>query len=348
MPPKKKVISSKSKTSEIVDSIKNSAKIPISKAEINYRKTISTGSTLLDLAISGGRCRTGGIPGGIIVEIFGQSSAGKSSILSEIGAHAQAKGGEVVFKDPEARLDVAYCKIHGLNIDKSIYSKPDTVSQVFEELSIWKPSENKGINAICVDSLAALSTNLEMSEKGDKMGMRRAKEFSEGFRKYCRIIEKNQWIMACSNQLRQGDYGDIAPGGNATGFYSSLRIKLKIKKKVEVEKTLKSGRDLKRPIGIESECVVVKSSIDNPYRTAPIYIIFNYGIDDIRANLQYIKDMERLSMYRAIDKEYQAMSHAIAYIEKNNLQDMLKEEVIELWNIIENLFQVSRTLKIRK
>ena len=34
-------------------------------------KMISTGSTLLDLAISGGRVRGGKIPAGILVEIFG-------------------------------------------------------------------------------------------------------------------------------------------------------------------------------------------------------------------------------------------------------------------------------------
>ena len=36
-------------------------------------KLVSTGSTLLDLAISGGTYDEGGLPGGILVEIFGPS-----------------------------------------------------------------------------------------------------------------------------------------------------------------------------------------------------------------------------------------------------------------------------------
>ena len=39
---------------------------------------VSTGSTLLDLAISGTRVRGGGYPGGILVEIFGASGTGKN------------------------------------------------------------------------------------------------------------------------------------------------------------------------------------------------------------------------------------------------------------------------------
>jgi len=44
----------------------------------DFGQCISTGSTLLDLAISGGRIRGGGLPGGILVEVFGPSGVGKT------------------------------------------------------------------------------------------------------------------------------------------------------------------------------------------------------------------------------------------------------------------------------
>ena len=46
--------------------------LPDRDKPIDMTKTVSTGSTLLDLTISGRRRREGGIPGGIIVEIFGK------------------------------------------------------------------------------------------------------------------------------------------------------------------------------------------------------------------------------------------------------------------------------------
>ena len=45
------------------------------KYDGSLETVVSTGSTLLDLAISGGRIRGGGIPTGILMEIFGPSGA---------------------------------------------------------------------------------------------------------------------------------------------------------------------------------------------------------------------------------------------------------------------------------
>ena len=49
----------------------------------DFGTVISTGSTLLDLAISGGRVHGGGLPGGIFVEAFGPSGSGKTVLLSD-------------------------------------------------------------------------------------------------------------------------------------------------------------------------------------------------------------------------------------------------------------------------
>ena len=61
---------------------------------------ISTGSTLLDLEISGGRVRGGGLPSGILIEVFGPSSSGKTVLLCEIAGAIQRQNGQVMFNDP--------------------------------------------------------------------------------------------------------------------------------------------------------------------------------------------------------------------------------------------------------
>jgi len=308
-----------------------------------FDKVISTGSTLLDLAISGKRVRGGGVCGGVILEAFGPSQCGKTSILAELIASCKARGGEADIRDPEARLDVDYCRTYGLNRDDYDYSKPDTVTEAFD-FKKWKPNTDN-INVRACDSLAALSTDLEM-EKGDKMGMRRAKEFSQELRKNCRLIEKNNWVIACSNQLRQGDFGDVTPGGKGIPYYASIRIKMKQIKKIEKEKTLKSKVKVKKIVGIITECEVIKS-VDEPYRKANIYIMFNYGVDDIRANLQYLKDMNKTTTYKIGDKSYVSLDQAVAYVEKNKLARKLKKEVIDLWEVIEAKFDTGRPKKKR-
>lgn len=345
----------KNKIDEAVESVKKSAEMePLGDLVIDWKETLSTGSTLLDLAISSGRKYGGGIPGGILMEVYGRSGSGKTSILSEICGSAQASGGTVRFEDPEARLDEEYARTYGVEIPKEGYAQPDTVTELFEHFEAWNPAPDK-INVFAADSLAALSTKLEL-EKGDKMGMRRAKEFSEGLRKNARLLNNRGDIMSCSNQIRQGTYGDTTPGGNAIGFYSSLRISINQVDKLFKESTYKwkdsegtarSGKKIKRAFGIESRAIVTKSSIDKPYRDVPIYIVFDYGIDDIRGNLQWLKDTLGLTTYKAVNKPYQRMDQAIDWIEKNNLEEELRREVIDLWNKVEKKFKHQRKKKTR-
>ncbi len=344
----------KSDTEQIKESAQDKANDDVSfePNKGNFDLTLSTGSTLVDLGISGTRRKGGGIPGGILIEIFGPSGAGKTALLAEICGSAQVRGGEVNFKDPEGRLDQEYNQIYGVNIAEDFfnYSRPDTVSQIFDSLFIWKPKNEKVINLFGGDSIAALSTEIEMEDE-DKMGMRRAKEFSEGLRKTCRLIRNNNWVVAFTNQIRQKKGGGTTtPGGMGLPFYASLRIEVRpaypqweIKKKVKLD----SGIDVEQTIGIHSVCSIEKSSIDIPYRIAPIDIVFGYGIDDIRANLQYRKDMTKGGTYDCITKTYVSMQDAAQYIEKNNLEKELREKTITLWEEIQEKFAVNRKRKER-
>lgn len=330
---------------------------PISPPPLNTSLVLSTGSTLLDLAISGGRIKGGGIPPGILVEIFGPSGCGKTALLAEIGASCQAQGGVIRFLDPEARLDQEYTKIYGLSLTESgnEYYRPDTVVELIDHIITFKVPEDSPIGVVAADSIAALSTDIEM-EKGDKMGMKRAKDFSEGLRKVCRLISQDNRLVIFTNQIREsmaeGGFGpkETTPGGKALPFYSSLRLRVgpgypnpKIKKEI-VQGKLK----LTKVVGIHSTVDVVKSSIDEPYREAPIYIIFGYGIDDIRANLEYVKKMTGANRFKLGDSHFQSMNESVQFCEENQLQERLREEVVKIWEGIESQMRVSRVPKIRR
>src|SRR5574343_580630 len=169
----------------------------------NFEFMISTGSTLLDLAISGGAVRGGGVPGGIMLELFGPSGSGKTSLMTEMCSSAQVRGGNVKILDPEGRLNKEYCEKFGLKIDPDDYERPDTVKEVFDFIEEkWDGDKSKVVNIIGCDSIAALSTDMEM-ESEDKMGGKRAKEFSAGLRKMARIIAGNNKIVVFTNQERQ-------------------------------------------------------------------------------------------------------------------------------------------------
>lgn len=323
------------------------------KYDGNTEIMVSTGSTLLDLAISGGRKKGGGIPAGILVEIFGPSGSGKTVLLSEIAGAIQRKGGDIMFHDPEARLNKQFARMFDLDTDEITYTTPDTVTEVFQQVRAWEPTGKK-INGVLADSLAALSTNMEMDNKdGDKMGMRRAKEFSEELRKTARIITQKNLLMVCSNQVRvnadASPYSEkyTTPGGMSIGFYSSLRLRTKTPSKIK--ETIKiAGKEVRKVIGIEVEIEVYKSSIWKPHGTAPLVILFDYGIDDVHSNLVFIKQHTSNSTYTVGGENLGvSLDKAIKKVEEEGLEMILKNEVIALWEDIESKFATDRKKKER-
>jgi len=340
--PKKKI------KDEIKKATKTIEKIKMTPNEGDFGEVVSTGSTLLDLAISGGRVRGGGIPGGILMEIYGPSSSGKTALLAELGADVQTAGGTMHFLDPEARLDKAYAEIYGINIDKDNYSMPNTVEEVMDFIYNWEPNTEK-LNMIGTDSIAALCSRMQM-DGTDKRGQAAAKEFSQGLRKVCKMIRSNNWIIAFTNQVRQGDMGEATPGGMAVPFYSSLRIRVgppAQNKYIKKEATIQ-GTKTSKILGVQSIATIKKSSVDDPFRTCPIYIVFGYGIDDIRGNLIYCKQYMGTSGYDVFgNKEYRRIDSAISYIEENKLQNKLKERTIDLWYEVQEKLSVKRLPKKR-
>ena len=315
---------------------------------------ISTGSTLLDLEISGGRIRGGGVPSGILVEVFGPSSSGKTVLLCEMAGAIQRQKGQIMFNDPESRLNKQFAEIFDFKVDAEDYHTPDVVPEVFNAIHAWKVPDDR-VHGIFTDSLAALSTNMEMgSDEGDKMGMRRAKEFSEGFRKTCRLITKSNYLMVCSNQVRQAvgatkfEPKYHTPGGEATGFYASLRLQTRHPQKIRKEISIQ-GKKVKKVKGVTVTVEVFKSSVWKPYGQAPVTILFDYGIDDIRQNLQYIKNFTSATQYSLNGEKLPAiMEDAITIIEEEGLEKELKVEVIDLWESIDKKFKSDRKKKVRQ
>lgn len=334
---------------------------------------LSTGSTLLDCALTGKRVKGGGIPGGILVEIYGPSGKGKTAIAVEIGASAQSKGGTVRFNDPEGRLDKEYASLYGLSLARDNYTACDTVEEVFEDLKKWFALDlpKNAIHVYICDSLAALSTKIEM-EEGDKAGMLRAKAFSQMTRRIARLVSNKNRLVVFTNQVRQkpsiGGFGgpsETTPGGEAIKFYASLRMRVGSvlqHNQIKVTKKIR-GVEVERTVGINSLVHVSKNSCDSPYREAPIAIIFDYGLDDVRSNLEFRKQFEvaedvteeeqtdgkakKQKAYVIKDYKTVRLPNAINHVEEHNLQEWLREDTVALWNEIESHFAVARKPKMR-
>ena len=77
---------------------------------------VSTGSTVLDLAIS--NRPNGGLPVSKIVEITGLEQSGKSLLASHVIANTQKKDGVAVYIDTESSLNSQFLQAIGVDVEK--------------------------------------------------------------------------------------------------------------------------------------------------------------------------------------------------------------------------------------
>ena len=252
---------------------------------------VSTGSTLLDLAIS--NKPHGGFAAGRIAEINGLEGSGKSLIGAHALASTQRKDGLAVYIDTESSVSAEFLQAIGINTDSMLYIHLETVEDVFDTIEtivtkIRESSKDKLVT-ILVDSLAAASTKVEMDADFDKDGWATAKAIiiSKAMRKITNLIARQKVCLIFTNQLRQKlgvMFGDpwTTSGGKALPFHASTRIRLKNMGQIKDTK--------KNTIGIKIRAQVIKNRLGPPLRSAEFPLFFDKGIDDFGSWLNIMKD----------------------------------------------------------
>ena len=255
---------------------------------------ISTGSSLLDLAIS--NRPNGGFPVGRIVELQGMEASGKSLIIAHTLANTQKKGGLAVYIDTENALSEEFLRAVGVDVSNMLYVPLETIEDAFEAIeniieTVRKSSKDRLVT-IALDSVSAATTKIEQDADYDKDGWATAKAIvmSKAMRKITSIIGKQRVLFLCTSQLREKMgvmFGDkyTTSGGKALGFHASCRIRLKGVGK------LKSGTGkTEQIIGVQTEAQVIKNRMGPPFKKATFDIYFNSGIDDYNSWLAHMKD----------------------------------------------------------
>jgi recombination protein RecA len=256
----------------------------------NVTDWISTGSSLLDLAIS--NRKDGGLPVGRIAELNGLEGTGKSLIAAHILASTQKKGGLGIMIDTENAAAPAFWTAVGVSIKDLVYVNLVTVEEIFSKIEqavgVARKTFPDKIVTIIVDSLAMASCDTEMESEHGKDGYNTSKAIiiSKALRKITGLIGRQRILVVFTNQLRMnmqsGPFkGDkwVVPGGKAMGFAASIRVRLSstgnIKKSDKV-------------IGNECKAVVTKNRMGPPKRSAEFEIHFDSGIQNLKSWLDFL------------------------------------------------------------
>ena len=252
---------------------------------------ISTGSTMLDLAIS--NRPNGGVAVGKITELNGLEGSGKSLIGSHLLASTQKKDGVAVYIDTESAVSQEFLRAIGVDTSKMVYVHLETVEEIFDTIETIvtkiRESNKDKLVTILVDSLAAASTKVEMDADFDKDGWATAKAIiiSKAMRKVTQMIARQKVALVFTNQLRQKlgvMFGDpwTTSGGKALPFHSSTRVRFKNTGQI------KDGS--KNTIGIKIKGQIIKNRLGPPMRTAEFPLYFDTGIDDYGSWLTVMKE----------------------------------------------------------
>jgi recombination protein RecA len=259
------------------------------------KEWVSTGSTILDLAIS--NRKNGGFPVGRVCEITGLEQSGKSLLAAHTLLNTQKKGGLAVYIDTENALSTEFLSAIGLNLKEMLYVPLETVEDIFETVETIiekvRSSDKNRLVTIVVDSIAGASTKTEMAADFDKDGYATAKALiiSKAMRKITNLIGRERICLIFTNQLRQKlnapAFSDpwTTPGGKGIPFHASVRIRLSsigaIKGKIN---------GVEEVIGSRVKAKLTKNRCGPPLREAEYAVYFSSGIDDYGSWLETMKD----------------------------------------------------------
>ena len=253
---------------------------------------VSTGSSLLDLAIS--NRVDGGIACGRITELTGLEGSGKSLLTAHMMANVQREGGVAVLIDTENAVNAEFYEAIGLDFNKMVYAQPETLEDIFTMIEKIIETVRKGGNAdkkviIVVDSVAGVPTAAELESDYNKDGYATGKAIilSKAMRKVTGLIAKQKIALVFTNQLRQKlnapAFSDpwTTSGGKAIAFHASTRLRLAVTGKI-------TNKD-KEVLGVNVKASVIKNRLGPPFRTAEFDVYFDRGIDDLTSWLDFCK-----------------------------------------------------------
>ena len=305
---------------------------------------VPTSSVLLNLLLGD---EDYGVPSGRVIEVFGDFSHGKSTVMQHVMNAFQNAGGISNLIDSESGWDRPRALKMGHNHSRHLTIEVDTVESGFDVIYGLnaKYKEKFGDSVPIVygwDTIAASPTDGE--KQGDEYvsGMTfKARKIRSELRRLARELPKANATLVFVNQTIQrikalpGQKKTTTPGGGGIKFWSSIRLEIR---RVA---TIKSYLDKTKPVGIISVGKTVKNKLHPPLREADLPIAYAHGIDSIREVMSYLLDntcvVNSAGAYLSIvgfkdkDIKFYGKDTPRAFMDNPTLLPWLQEQVIMHW-----------------
>lgn len=354
-----------------VENIKKALTSKLPSATIPIKNLLSTGSTLLNLALSGKR--SGGFYKGLYALIVGDSSSGKTFLsmtcLAEASINKHFSDYRFIYDDIEGGALMDIERFFGKRMAEKLEppSRDDDGNPIYsstvEELLYHLDDAIKtGVPFIYItDSMDALDTEDDTQKFEEKKtahrkgkqtsgsyGTAKPKLLSAGIRKIVGKLKKSGsiWVVLSQTRDNVGFGSQFEPktrsGGRALRFYARVEIWSSISKKIK-----KTVNGKARQIGILCKVQVKKNSIVGRLSTVEFPIYWSTGVDDIGGCIDWLiseghwKGTE--AQVKAPEFDYNgSKAKLIKIIEDDGREKELQMLVAKVWQEIEAACCVER------
>lgn len=227
-----------------------------------------------------------GVPRGVVVEIFGPESSGKTTLTLQHVAEVQRAGGVAGYIDAEHALSLKYAQDLGVNIGNMLFSQPDSGEQCIDVALLWI---KEGADTIVFDSVAHMVPMQEAEASAETANIgAHARLMGRAMRKLVGPAKKYGCSLIFINQTREKVgvmFGspETTTGGHALRFAASIRLRtsasIASKKAIQSEYNSLLGRKDKEKLGTLAAIDCRKNKCYRPFLNTEVPIMYGKGYD---------------------------------------------------------------------
>lgn len=242
--------------------------------------------------------RVSGVPGvlfpnAVAVELYGQKSSGKTTLVLETIAYNQLinPNFKVLYMDYEKmlRTEVPYLNSLGITVDDDHFLIKDDMLTAEEGMDFMLTClQNDKYDMMIVDTVAAMVPKAELENKmgeSKQMGLR-AKLMNEFLRKFFSICPSDGPSLIFLNQqyedMQSMSYVKTYHTPSSVGLSYYAGIKILVKEKMKKSKEIVDPYTLekvKQPYLSQIEIKTEKNKVGRPFISSKYYITYGAGIN---------------------------------------------------------------------
>ena len=182
---------------------------------------ISTGLKKIDDFLSGG------IPNGVIVDIFGENATGKTQLLLQLSINSIKNGGKVLFLDttggfrPERILEIQKKSNSNLNLLNNIIVS--RITNTSEQINSIKNFKENNFSLIIIDNITDL---FSYEYKNNQSIFKKNSLFMKYMRELSLYAVTHKVPIVISNMIRNSNEQEVENMSTAIDLFTHIKIHL--------------------------------------------------------------------------------------------------------------------------